>query len=407
MRFITWLALTLALPLASESSLLEELEHALCFDACDTTDQAGHWDATLANGANCSRGAVALDGADDYVRLARDRRFGGAISLSVWTKWASSAAYWSMVVNFADENAENNIVLSRYSNQQSVRFGVRVGTTWEKAIGGTIVDDAWTHLVATADGNRTLRLYQDGALVGEETLGHAPPALNRTNHWLGRSDTGNYWAGALGSLHAWGRALDASEVSELHALGREHCVLLPTAAPTPAPSQLPSPAPTRTTVLRDYLVPPSTAQQAATFVSLRDAVSYDARVLKPNNATGTFYLMNNNPARGGGAGGGALWGEVRLAALELWQPDEGAAAAPDAAAAAAARANASLDVRVACLAAADGRCNCTGAKGCYALAGGETARFDVTLRTDRGGVGGGGLDAATYLLRLQLSGPRG
>ena len=109
--------------------------------------------------------------------------------------------------DFADENAENNIVLSRYSNQQSVRFGVRVGTTWEKAIGGTIVDDAWTHLVATADGNRTLRLYQDGALVGEETLGHAPPALNRTNHWLGRSDTGNYWAGALGSLHAWARAL--------------------------------------------------------------------------------------------------------------------------------------------------------------------------------------------------------
>ena len=329
------LSLWVALAAARASSLFDALEHSLCFDQCDLTDQVGNWDATLQNGANCSRGVgVAFDGVDDYVDLALGRArvvdVGGAMTLAFWTRW-DTVAWWSMLCNFGDGANVDNIVVSRYQNGAQLRFGVAIGAAWERTSGGAIVQGAWTHVLVTT-ANRTLRLYQDGALASENADGHAPRRLNRTNHWLGRSDAGNYWSGAVASVHAWSRALNASEVAALHARGRGRCVTPPTPLPTPppspapspapserptpAPSGAPTPAPTHTTVLAAYLIPPSAAQQPTTVARLRDGSTFASKVLKPHNGTATFFLMNNNPAPGGGAGGARLWGECRFGALE-------------------------------------------------------------------------------------------
>ena len=46
------------------------LDHSLCFDRCELTDQVGGMDATLANGATCTAGeGVVLDG---FLRTLED-----------------------------------------------------------------------------------------------------------------------------------------------------------------------------------------------------------------------------------------------------------------------------------------------------------------------------------------------
>ena len=69
-----WLVPLLSLLLATtggHAMLKVDLDHALCFDLCELSDQVGTMDATLYNGASCTLGeGIVFDGVNDYVRTA-------------------------------------------------------------------------------------------------------------------------------------------------------------------------------------------------------------------------------------------------------------------------------------------------------------------------------------------------
>ena len=188
------------------------------------------------NGANCSRGVgVAFDGVDDYVDLALARGVVDVGARDVWTAfWTPSAvAWWSMLCNFGDGANVDNIVVSRYQNGAQLRFGVAIGAAWER----TSAADRQTRVDARAGRDRRRRTARCGCTRTARSRArdadeHAP---RRSTHEprLGRSDAGNYWAGAVGSVHAWSRALSASEVARC-TRGRARCVTPPTPLPTSA-----------------------------------------------------------------------------------------------------------------------------------------------------------------------------
>ena len=97
------------------------LDHSLCFDRCELTDQVGGMDATLANGATCTAGeGVVLDGVDDYVDLV-DQALGGAMTIAVWARW-DALNYYARVFSFADGAPGDNVVVCTEGSTTAIRF---------------------------------------------------------------------------------------------------------------------------------------------------------------------------------------------------------------------------------------------------------------------------------------------
>ena len=216
-------------------------------------------------------------------------------------------------------------------------------------VGRRVVQGAWTHvLVPTA--NRTLRLYQDGALASKTRTG-TRRADSTHEPWLGRSDAAT--TGPARSRRCTrGRALSASEVAAL-TRGRGRRVTPPTPLPTPPPSPAPSRAVARAVRAADARavgradaradahdgargVPhPASPRRPTTVARLRDGSTFASKVLAAQRHRD--LLPDEQQPRAGRRRGARLWGACAFGAL--------GARARRARGAALLR-NASLDVRV-------------------------------------------------------------
>ena len=90
----------------------------------------------------------------------------------------------------------------------------------------------------------SMKLYKDGGVVSSTDDGWEANLMTRAEHWLGRSSTwsgdgSEFFQGAIKSMQIWSRALEASEVANLYALGGG-CLVAPSSAPTTAPASLPT-----------------------------------------------------------------------------------------------------------------------------------------------------------------------
>ena len=102
-----------------------------------------------------------------------------------------------------------------------ITLRVHSGLVTVESEGPGIVNDAWVHLAFTYDG-LTLKLYQDGIEVGQETQSGAvvltddPTILGRpAGADLNTTVQGEVFSGTMDQVLAYGRALLASEVSSL------------------------------------------------------------------------------------------------------------------------------------------------------------------------------------------------
>lgn len=169
---------------------------------------------TLVNGVSYSNnngGTLLFDGVDDHMTFNINPPFRNAATIELWIKSA---------------NANSNWILGREGNYRITQNGGTLGTVMATVNNGwyttgTPVDPTgqtftnWNHIVFTYDGSFN-RCYVNGSLAGSNTSEISG---------LVRSDGGafefakpnaagfGYWAGYLGPLNIYGRALTGTEIA--------------------------------------------------------------------------------------------------------------------------------------------------------------------------------------------------
>lgn len=137
-----------------------------------------------------------------------------SFSLSVWLKPRSFDAYQHII------GAPFNNGLYVGGNNTNLTFNLFNGTVFG-ITAPTIVADTWHHYVFIRDTN-TLRLYADNSLIGTTANVAGQSFPNASAFTVGGSGPNNeyYFDGDVDALGVWNRALGASEVAFLWALGR-------------------------------------------------------------------------------------------------------------------------------------------------------------------------------------------
>lgn len=195
---------------------------------------------TVASG-NTARGQVlSLNGVDQYIELMKDVCDFGDCTISTWVKWNSGSTdqvIWSM-----GDGANKYMTLTQTSGGQ-LRFAItNSGSGGETALTTTgLTSGAWTHLAITFSSG-TVTLYVNGAAVASSASSLNPDDLMGPNtmnggncNYVGRGNSGNYFAGYIDLFAVYQRALTASEIAAIAANTGTSATIPPadTTAPTP------------------------------------------------------------------------------------------------------------------------------------------------------------------------------
>lgn len=201
---------------------LDETSGSLALDS-----EGGH-DATLTGGgwtAGELDGGVVLDGSSEYLSAPDDDTLDltETFTLLGWVNNGSLGGY-DLVFNKGDSGNDQNFWFGTNGDEISFGFydgGMREFTT----AGANLMTDTWHHIAATFDnGSDEVRLYLDGTEVYAGTTTREP-LVNDGVLYIGRSQYGEYWDGALDDLRIDASALSAAEIAAL-AVGGASRVLL-------------------------------------------------------------------------------------------------------------------------------------------------------------------------------------
>ncbi len=137
--------------------------------------------------------ALSLDGVNDYVDLPDAEWFGGDFTIEMWVNTGSISAD-TPLVQFGNLDARDSIVLAleRRANTLDLVLTVGSGSSTTKTLATQFPGAGeWTHVAAVVQGS-TGYLYLNGLQVGWSYGGMLPPpAILRTNNYLGRSKLGS------------------------------------------------------------------------------------------------------------------------------------------------------------------------------------------------------------------------
>jgi len=164
-----------------------------------------------------SAGALQLDGVDDYVDCGNDSAFAivDRITVAAWVKTNDAG------------NGEHNPFVTKGDRTYALKHNA--GNTIEFFVYDPVAqwcsatyavnssfNDQWHHVAGTYDGN-DVKLYIDGVLAATAsqvgTINHLVYAVN-----IGRNaqEPDRFYDGAIDEVRIYGRALDATEILQLH-----------------------------------------------------------------------------------------------------------------------------------------------------------------------------------------------
>jgi hypothetical protein len=125
-----------------------------------------------AGGPVGSDGAVALDGATEYVEVPYSAALNPArrFSIEAWAKVTGGGGTWRAVLTSRDASPDLTGYVLYADNDDHWQLLVGTGAKWLIVPGSAVVLNAWTHLVVTYDTwPGQVRLYVNGALAGVRT----------------------------------------------------------------------------------------------------------------------------------------------------------------------------------------------------------------------------------------------
>jgi hypothetical protein len=189
-------------------------------------DELGINHGFLMNGARVALDTVAparggrvlpLDGTSQYVELHHSVNDFKDSTFAVWLKWnggASDQRVWSL-----GDGGNRVMWLTPSGSTGALRFTITDGTTTQTLTGPTIAPNTWKHVAVVFSGT-TCTLYVDGAAVSTNTaMTLFPDSLNapfmENANYLGRGNTGDYFAGRLDDFRVVMKALSATEVAAI------------------------------------------------------------------------------------------------------------------------------------------------------------------------------------------------
>lgn len=192
----------------------------------DAKDVVGTHNGSIKNGAafvtSPSGGALQLNGSNQYVDTgATVLNTANDYSVAARVRLDNKGGFGTAV---SIDGAENSAFFLQYSQADDrLAFSFAGSRALATTLGSPVIG-TWYSVVGTySHADQTLRIYVNGALAGSVKACATDPAVG--NLLIGRAQftqNGNtnavdYWRGALSDVHAYDRALSASEVAGLAA----------------------------------------------------------------------------------------------------------------------------------------------------------------------------------------------
>ncbi|WP_341882713.1 LamG-like jellyroll fold domain-containing protein [Synechococcus sp. UW140] len=171
-----------------------------------------------ASGALLSGGILKLDSSANGYATLPSKSIGGALTIESWVK-LNSYTNWSRIIDFGNGAGNQNILLGQLESTGRLVFHVYDGS------GNRIVDlepltqiplNEWTHVAATIDPQKNVKLYMNGAVIGTTVATSLPTTMQRTNNYVGRSNWGGdaYLNGSLSDLRVYSGARTAEQINQ-------------------------------------------------------------------------------------------------------------------------------------------------------------------------------------------------
>lgn len=174
--------------------------------------------------------AINMDGVDDSVDLGSWFDY-QTFTISMWINVAPFSEQPSYA-NIIDNNhtGSANWVMQRVANENRYAFGDNGGGE----VSFVPTPNTWQHVTVTRVNGSSLKLYLDGALVGEDnsigTIGYNGAQFLRLGRWGGG---GRHLKGKIDELDIYTRALTAGEVASVYGAGATGKCVPPQCVTTP------------------------------------------------------------------------------------------------------------------------------------------------------------------------------
>lgn len=185
--------------------------------------------ASLHNGPVWTEGrfgkALQFNGSDQYGEVADNDLLSplattGEMTVAAWVNLSqlpSSASEQRRAPFLAKGNRENWEYALYVLADGRVGFSVwnLDGTTYGEPMGGSLPLNGWHYLVGTAKSGQFVRVYLDGALVGETTTLAGRPGNGTSPLYLARRGDGQYLNTLLDEVRIYDRVLSPTEIQVL------------------------------------------------------------------------------------------------------------------------------------------------------------------------------------------------
>ena len=171
------------------------------YEAIPTTDRNGNADQ-----------AFYFDGVNDYIDMG-DWENGGAMSFTFWARWDAFNNY-SRIVDLGNGSSSNNIIVANYQTGNNIFFSTYNNSSEIKYFTQALTLGQWDYFAATIDDQGEMKVYRNGAFIGNKTGAYVPNILTRTAQYIGRSNftQDGYFKGAIDELKIYNKALSAEEI---------------------------------------------------------------------------------------------------------------------------------------------------------------------------------------------------
>ena len=169
-------------------------------------------------GSILSGGILELDSSANGYATLPTKSIGGTLTIESWIN-IKSYTNWSRIIDFGNGAGNHNIILGQLENSGRLFFHVYDGN------GNKIVNieptnqialNEWTHVAATIDDQKNVKLYMNGAVVGMAVASSLPAIMQRSNNYVGRSNWGGdaYLNGSLSDLRVYSGARTAEQINQ-------------------------------------------------------------------------------------------------------------------------------------------------------------------------------------------------
>ncbi|MHC4864923.1 MAG: LamG-like jellyroll fold domain-containing protein [Planctomycetota bacterium] len=211
------------------------------YDASANGNHGTVFGATLTQDiCNDANSAYAFDGVDDYIDIQNEAQFdfaSGDFAIGAWIHPTSTQAAYAGIVSKWSSNSGSGWSLEYEGTTERMRLCIK-DAGWACAVtDSAIPQDEWTHILGQVKGT-TVEVYVN------EVLQQTPDTLNgnrvtndRTINIGREQDDYAAFNGNIDEVRLYSRALDASEIEELHNQG-VLCCMPPTITGHPSPPSL-------------------------------------------------------------------------------------------------------------------------------------------------------------------------